>query len=121
MLKNKIHHPRNLTSDCCRLGLEDTPSPMLQCCLVSGCKVEAQVAEPAESVANFACRGKGLGTPAQKTEVKFRGGLTGFMAPFGSPPHGMPQGRQSALQAARFPMSPLAGLCTWSLRLHIAG
>ena len=75
MLKNKIHHPRNLTSDCCRLGLEDTPSPMLQCCLLSGCKVEAQVVEPTETVANVAFRGKGLGTPAQKTEVKFRGGL----------------------------------------------
>ena len=89
--------------------------------VVSGRKVEAQVAEPAASVANSAFRGKGLGTPAQKTEVKFRGGLTGFMAPFGSPPRGMPQGRQSALQAARFPMSPSAGLCMWWVRVHIAG
>ena len=121
MLKHKIHHPRNLTSDCCRLGLEDTPSPMLQCCLASGCKVEAQVAEPSETVANFAFRGEGLGTPTQKTEVKCRGGLTGRMAPFGSPPHGMAQGRQSALQAPRFPRSSSAGLCPWSLRVHITG
>ena len=94
---------------------------MLQCCLVSGCKVEAQVVEPAASVANFAFRGKGLGTPTQTTEVKFRGGLTGFMAPFGSSPYGMPQGRHAALQAAWFPMSPSVGLCTWPLRVHLAG
>ena len=42
--------------------------------VVSGRKVEAQVAEPAASVANVAFRGKGLGTPTQTTAVKFRGG-----------------------------------------------
>ena len=34
---------------------------MLQCCLVSGCKVKAQVVEPTSSVANFAFVGGGVG------------------------------------------------------------
>ena len=110
MLKNKFHPLRYLTSDCCRPGIEGTFSPMLQCCLVSGCKVEAQVAEPAANVANFAFRGKGLGTPAQNTEVQFRGGLAGFMVPLARLPTAC---RKAGIQRCRLHGSqcPLWPVC----------
>ena len=85
MLEHKIHPPRYLTSYSCRLGLQDPPPPSQQCCLASGPSSNHKLLSQCTVWPTLPTGGRGPTHQDGKHEVKFCGGLTGCMAPLGSP------------------------------------